>query len=92
MKKSYAVFYKPGKNWLANKPIGEQDLFSHVKYLTNLHEHGAVRMGGPFAEKDAGLVILSLDGMDEAQIIVENDPAVLSGILVAQISEWNRIV
>lgn len=92
MKKSYAVFYEPGENWIANKPIGEQNLASHVRYLTNLHEHDTVKMGGPFADGDAGLVILSTDGMNEAHKIIENDPAVLSGVLVAQIREWKRVV
>ena len=92
MKQCYAVMYEPGENWIVNKPIGEQTLASHVRYLANLHEQGTVKMGGPFADGDAGLVILSADGMSDAREIVRNDPAVVSGVLVAQIREWHRVV
>ncbi|MCP5075606.1 MAG: hypothetical protein GY947_20240 [Rhodobacteraceae bacterium] len=92
MTKSFAVWYEPGENWAEGKPIGEQELGDHLKYLLGLHDRGVVEHGGPFADGTAGLVVLNAEGIKQANEHAANDPAVRAGILQAAVREWRRIV
>ena len=64
----------------------------HVDYLLALHQTGQLIMGGPFADESGGLVILSVADITEAEQLVADDPAVVSGILKAKIQVWSRVV
>ncbi|MGI9410054.1 MAG: YciI family protein [Hyphomicrobiaceae bacterium] len=92
MAKCFAAIYEHGCNWIPGKSIAEQPLADHVRYLTNLHEQNVVLMGGPFTDGESGLVILEASDTAEAIRIIDDDPAVQSGILTASVREWNRIV
>lgn len=92
MSKCYAAFYQPGENWTPGKSIAQQPLGDHVTYLTDLHTRNVVKMGGPFADGEAGLVILEAYDFAEASRIINEDPAVQRGILGVQVREWNRVV
>ena len=92
MGKLFAAIYEQGSNWIPGKPIQEQPLADHVNYLTGLHKKNVVSMGGPFADGGAGLVILEAADLVEASRLVDNDPAIRSGVLKARIRQWNRIV
>jgi len=87
-----AVLYEPGPNWLPGRPLSQQPLREHVDYLLALHETGQLEMGGPYADGSGGLVILSVADVAEAERLVADDPAVVSGILQATIRAWNRVV
>jgi uncharacterized protein YciI len=89
---TFAIFYTPGPDWLPGKPLAEQPLEAHVAYLKGLHEQGQVHMGGPYADGSGGLVIAEVDHLDSALAIVAEDPAIRSGILAANVQQWNRIV
>ena len=92
MPKCFAANYEPGPNWEPGKPIAQQPLREHVVYLNDLHDREVVLMGGPFADGTAGLVILEASEIEEASQIINNDPAIRSGILTAKVREWNRLV
>ena len=92
MTKYFAAFYQPGPNWISGKPISQQPLSDHVAYLTGLHQQDIVSMGGPFADGQAGLVILAADDQAQAAALIARDPAVQSAILTAEVREWRRIV
>ena len=92
MPDSYAAYYEPGPNWLAGKSLKEQPLKSHVEYLVSLHKKGKLSMGGPLADGSGGLAIFTAEDQEEAQTMVSLDPAIESGILVAVVKKWSRIV
>ena len=60
--------------------------------MIDLHDKEVVLMGGPFADGTAGLVILEAPEIEDASHLIENDPAIQSGILTANVREWNRLV
>ena len=92
MTETYVAFYEPGERWRPEKSISEQPLDEHVKYLLGLHERGKVVMGGPFANEPSALVVLDVTGRDEAQRLIDGDPAVVDKVLTAKICKWNRVV
>ena len=92
MPDSYAAYYEPGPNWLAGKSLKEQQLRPHVEYLVSLHKQGKLSMGGPLADGSGGLAIFTVEDQEEAQNMVSSDPAIESGILVATVKKWSRIV
>ncbi len=49
-------------------------------------------MGGPFANEPSALVVLDVTGRDEAQRLIDGDPAVVDRVLTAKIRKWNRVV
>ena len=92
MTNSYIAYYKPGPNWLEDKPLKDQPLKTHVDYLVDLHKSGRVIMGGPFGDGSGGLVVFTADDIVDVNELVSRDPAVLEGILVASVKHWSRIV
>ena len=88
----FALLYSPGPAWLSGKPLSEQPLAEHVEYLTRLHREGTVVMGGPFEDGSGGLVVADVQSPEEAQDVVAANPGVRSGILVASVKKWSRIV
>ena len=92
MTETVAVLYEQGTNWLPGRPLSEQPLRQHLDYLLALHEKGQLVMGGPYADGSGGLVILLVADTTEAERLIADDPAVVSGILRATVQAWNRIV
>lgn len=89
---SIAVLYEPGPSWVQGQSLSQQPLRPHLEYLLAMHEQGRLIMGGPFADGTGGLIVLSVKDMAEAEQLVAKDPAVVAGILKADIRGWNRII
>ncbi len=92
MTKTIAVLYSPGPNWIRGRPLSAQPLRGHVAYLKKLHARGQLSMGGPFTDESGGLVILTVDSIDQARELIARDPAVIEGILFAEVHAWDRVV
>jgi uncharacterized protein len=88
MKQFYAVLYGPGKNWVEGKSMQQQPLDGHVAYVKNLSEDGTVLLAGPFLDEDEGLSILQADSLDEARLIIAEDPDVREQVLQADVRCW----
>jgi uncharacterized protein YciI len=91
MKQFFAVLYSPGKNWVEGKSIFEQPLDGHIAYVKSLSDDGTVLMAGPFLDDDAGLTILQADGLEEAGLIIAEDPDVREEVLRAQVRCWKPL-
>ncbi len=85
-KQTFIVIYKPGSAWLAGKPVSEQPLKEHGKYLLSLYKLGVLRFAGPFEDDTGGAVVLEVSGEDEAKNIVKKDPAVINHIFSLRIA------
>ncbi|HXS93050.1 MAG TPA: YciI family protein [Candidatus Limnocylindrales bacterium] len=85
--KQYVVLVKRGPKWAAGKPVSEQALGNHGRYLQEQMTKGALQLAGAFLDDSGGLILYN--GKDEAEVraIAEHDPGVLSGVLAV---EWIR--
>ena len=92
MVNSFVAYYEPGPNWLKGKPVKDQPLKAHAEYVLALHDRGKLTMGGPLADGSGGLVIFAAESIEEVEVILSSDPAIVSGILAATVKEWSRIV
>ena len=84
----FAVELEPGAGWLAGKSVMEQPLQEHAQYHSGLYAAGKLYMGGPYLDNGGGLVILRAFDMEEAQALVDNDPAVRDDIFTATIHPY----
>lgn len=87
-KATFLVIYRPGPAWLVGKPVSEQPLKEHGKYMLGLYIRGSMKLAGPLADNAGGAVVLEVADQPEAQAIVAQDPAVKSGIFVYEVHPW----
>jgi uncharacterized protein YciI len=91
VKRTVALFLRPGPNWDSAKGVREQQLWDeHAQFVDDLFARGLIRLAGPFAPEGTGaLVILNVDTADEARAIYANDPWARQQILLtADAKEW----
>ena len=53
---SFLCVYRPGSHWLPGKPLAEQPLREHGRYMLELYRRGVMRLAGRFA--DGGFEVL----------------------------------
>jgi hypothetical protein len=75
---SYLCIYRPGPRWLPGKPLAEQPLREHGRYMLDLYQRGVMRMAGRFADGSGGAMLFGADDDASAQAIVAADPAVVA--------------
>ena len=80
----YLILLKRGPKWIPDKPVTEQPLLKHGRYLNEQMSKGALVMAGPFLDGSGGLILYR--GKDEAEVraIEERDPGVVDGILAIE--------
>jgi uncharacterized protein YciI len=66
----------------------------HFQYLKDLTEKGIVIMAGrtlnePMTEEDFGIVILETLNREEAQNIMDNDPAIIGRVMYARFYDFS---
>jgi uncharacterized protein YciI len=90
-KQSFLVIYRPGPAWLTGKPVTEQPLKEHGKYMLDLYKSKVMRMAGPFEDNTGGAVVLDVSGEDEAKSVVAHDPAVISRVFTYELHPWRLV-
>ncbi len=86
--KYYVFLYSPGPNWLEAKPITEQPLANHFRYMSQLETERKLILGGGFLDNSGAMGVLRVASLAEAQEIVENDPAVRDGVVTVEVRPW----
>lgn len=89
--KHYAIIYSPGEQWAEGRTIYQQDLRGHGEYMQSLLDDGRLMHGGPFSDSSGGMAIVRAASMEEAQRMVDNDPAVQSGVFSASLRPWQMV-
>jgi uncharacterized protein YciI len=87
----HVVFHQPGPKWDSALPFFEQEgVQEHVGHYRALHAEGKLEMGGPFLDATSGGMMITAQGVDDAEIaaFAEADPAVRSGLLIAVVRPW----
>lgn len=86
--KYYVFLYVPGPNWLPGKPISEQPLAGHFRYMTQLESQRKLVLGGGFLDGSGAMGVLVADSQAEAENLVTHDPAVRERIVTATVHPW----
>lgn len=81
----FVLLMSPGEKWERDKPMSQQNLEEHRTYYQKLLEKDLVVIGGGFLEEEGGLSILKVKNKAEADSLVRNDPAVISGVFKIQV-------
>ena len=90
-KQTFIVIFKPGSAWIEGKPLSEQRLQEHGKYMLGLYAAGIMLFAGSFSDNSGGAAVFETEGVEEANCIVSNDPAVISGIFVYELHSWQLV-
>jgi uncharacterized protein len=85
---TFLVIYRPGPAWLPGKPIAEQPLKEHGRYMLSLYTKGLLKSGGPFTDDKGGAVVLEVADEAQAKDLVANDPAVKSNVFLHEMHPW----
>jgi len=85
---SYLCVYRPGPHWLPGKPLAEQPLREHGRYMLDLYKRGVMRLAGRFADGSGGAMLFGADDDASAQAIVAADPAVVAGTFAYELRQW----
>ena len=92
MKNYVFVILKTGPKDSEFKGKARDDMFAgHMANIERLANEGKLAVAGPFRKNDRqyrGLYIFNVGTVEEAQKLVETDPVVKAGIMVAEITPW----
>jgi uncharacterized protein len=88
---TFLVVYRPGPAFLAGKPLAQQPLQEHGRYILSLYVKGALKHAGPFGDDTGGAAVFEATDETEAKAIVAADPAVVSGVFLADLHPWTLV-
>ena len=91
MKKYMLVILKTGTNTTTDKEKINQLFRGHMDNIGKLASEGKLVVAGPLGKNDKtyrGIFILNVKTKEEAQKLLETDPAVKEKLLDAELYEW----
>jgi uncharacterized protein len=80
--------YSRGPAWRDGVPMRQQGLGPHGAYMRQLQEEGRLFAGGGYSSDDGGMAIIMCADINEAREMLAADPAITSGIFVAELRQW----
>jgi uncharacterized protein YciI len=87
----FVVFHHPGPRWSPDKSMFEQEgVREHVEHYRALLAQGKLSFGGPHLDGRGGGMMIPAAGVSEEEVrhFAESDPAVKSGLLLAEVRPW----
>jgi uncharacterized protein YciI len=88
---NFLVVYRRGPAWIEGKPVKDQPLQEHGRFLIDLYQKGFLRLAGPFLDDTGGAAALRVETEEQAKAIVATDPAVISGVLIPELHAWRLV-
>jgi len=91
MKKYVFCILKTGTNTTATKEERTKFFEGHMANINKLADEGKLVLAGPFMKNDRnyrGIFIFNVETLEEAQILVNLDPAVQAKIFEAELTPW----
>ena len=81
---------RPGSQWDINKPVREQDYWDeHARFMDSHFDAGRIILAGPFPDSSGSMIILALENVNEARLMLRDDPWSHHDILVPRdFKEW----
>jgi len=91
--KYYFVLLKHGPNRSETDTTKLNEIQAgHMANIQNLAKKGLLMLAGPFGDdKGGGIFILKTETYEEAENLCKQDPAIISGRLVAEIRPWYTV-
>lgn len=93
MKNYVFCILKTGPNDATIKGKERDEIFKgHMSNIGRLAEAGSLALAGPYGKNDRqyrGLFIFNVTTIEEAQKLVETDPAVKAGVFIAELTPWH---
>jgi uncharacterized protein YciI len=90
--KSYVfVMLKTGTNSTTDKVFRDSCFTGHLKNINRLAEEKKLILAGPFGKNDAsfrGIFILDVTTTEEANALLNTDPAIHANLLKADLYSW----
>lgn len=91
MSETYLILHTPGPAWIDGKGFQEQPLLDHGAYMHNLYQQGILIEGGPFSDHSGGMAIIKVENREQAEGIVDEDPALVRGVFTAELRPWLQV-
>ncbi len=91
MSEYFLIIHRPGPAWVEGKGFHEQRLMEHGQYINSLYKNGKLVEGGPFLDHTGGMALINVDDREQAEKIVEQDPAIITGVFTAELHPWMRV-
>jgi uncharacterized protein YciI len=91
MKSYILVILKTGKNQTTDKDFINNSFRGHMENINRLVEQGKLVIAGPFGKNDSnfrGIFILNAANIEEAEKLLQTDPAIKEGLLAADLYNW----
>jgi uncharacterized protein YciI len=90
MRKYVMCFLKTGPNKSLSTDSSKKIQAAHLQNIKALASQGKLVVAGPFMDETEleGIFILNAATIEEAQTIVNTDPAVKAGILIMELHSW----
>jgi len=85
---SYLVIFRPGPAWIPGRPISEQPIKEHGRYMLKLYAQGTMKIAGSFSDNTGGAALIDAADDSAARALIDADPGVTSGLFVAEIHPW----
>ena len=90
-KTTFLIVVRPGTAFLVGKPLSQQNLKEHGRYILSLHVKGKLKMAGGFLDDSGGAYVIEAADSAEANAIAAADPAVVAQIFVAEVRPWRLV-
>jgi uncharacterized protein len=87
----FAIVLSPGPAWKVGANWHDQPLEAHGDYQHALWAEGRLQKGGPFGDGTGGLSIVEVADRAEAEAVAAADPAVQSGVFLAEVRPWFQV-
>jgi len=85
---SFLCVYRAGPKWLSGKPLEEQPLREHGRYMLELYRRGVMQLAGRFVDGSGGAMLFGAEHEAAAQAIVAADPAVIAQTFAYELRQW----
>lgn len=91
MKSYVLVMLKTGPNQTADRTLISDRSRGHLDNISRLVEQGKLVVAGPLGKNDKtyrGIFILNVSTLEEAESLLQTDPAIKEGLLDAELYNW----
>jgi len=91
MKKYVLVILKTGTNNITDKKITDSLFAGHMSNIVHMASINKLVVAGPISKNDKtyrGIFILNVPGFEEAEKLIEKDPAIKEKLLAVEMYTW----
>ena len=91
MKSYIFVILKTGTNKIEDKALSDSLFKGHIANINRLADAGKLVVAGPFGKNDKeyrGLFILNVQTTEEAQALLQTDPAIQQKVFDVELISW----